>query len=82
MASGWSPGDQQSRTQSPQALWPVVQATNRWPIAAHTFCESRDGPGKSGLLTVLPAKTDIFAQFITAREKQILTRVIGIRKEN
>ena len=45
---------------------------------AHTFCASRDDPGKSGFLTAVPPKTDI----ITTREKQILARVIGIRKEN
>ena len=49
---------------------------------AHTFCASRDGPRKSSFLTVAPAETDIFARFITTREKQILARVIGIRKEN
>ena len=27
---------------------------------AHTFCASRDGPRKSGFLTVVPAKTGIF----------------------
>ena len=34
------------------------------------------------LLTALPAKPDIFARFITTREKRILARVIGIRKES
>ena len=27
---------------------------------AHTFCASRDGPRKSGFLTAVPAKTEIF----------------------
>ena len=50
---------------------------------AHALCASRDGPSKSGFLMAVPAKTrDIFARFITTWEKQILTRVIGIRKEN
>ena len=38
---------------------------------------------KAGFLTVVPAKTKISLRgFITTREKQILARVIGIRKEN
>ena len=39
---------------------------------AHTFCASCDGPRKSGFLTAVPTKTenDIFARFITVREKQ------------
>ena len=44
---------------------------------AHPFCASCDGPRKSGFLTVVPAKTEIFVQ-----EKQILARPIEIRKEN
>ena len=50
---------------------------------AHAFCASRDGPRKSGFLTAVPAKTEnFFACFIPTREKQVLARVIGIRKEN
>ena len=49
---------------------------------AHTLCASRNGPRKSGFLTAVPAETDIFVRFVTTREKQILERVIGIRKEN
>ena len=46
------------------------------------FCVSWDGQRKSGFLTVMAAKTDIFVQFITSWEKQILARFIGIRKKN
>ena len=49
---------------------------------AHTFCASRDGLRKSSFLTVMPAKTDIFARFMTMQEKQILARVIGNQREN
>ena len=49
---------------------------------AHRFCASCNGPRKSGFLMVVPAKTDFFTRFITMCEKQILARVIGIRKEN
>ena len=48
-----------------------------FPFAtAHRFCASRDGLGNSGFLTAVPAR------LITTYEKQILARVIGIRKEN
>ena len=36
----------------------------------------------SGSLRAIPAKTDIYARFITTLEKQTLARVFGIRKEN
>ena len=50
---------------------------------AHTFRASRDGPRKSGFLSATPAKTEIFFRvFITRQEKQIMARVIRIRKEN
>ena len=48
---------------------------------AHTFCASRDGPRKSGFLTALPAKTEIFLRGLS-REKKVFARVIGIGKEN
>ena len=47
-----------------------------------TFCASLDGSRKTGVVTAVPDKTVIFAQFITTREKQILARVIGFWKEN
>ena len=48
----------------------------------HTFCTSRDCPRKLGSLMAVLAKTNVFAQFMTTREKQILVRDSGIRKEN
>ena len=33
---------------------------NHLSATAHAFCASRDGPRKSGFLTVMPAKTEIF----------------------
>ena len=49
---------------------------------AHPFHAASDTPRKSDFLTVMLAKTGILLRFISAREKQILARVIGIGREN
>ena len=48
----------------------------------HTFCGSRDGRRKSGFLMVVHHKKDIFCAIYNYAGKQILARVIGIRKQN
>ena len=45
----------------------------------HAFCSSPGSLRKSGSLTAVPAKTEIFPRL--TREKQILARVIEIRKK-
>ena len=50
-------------------------------FATYTFCASRRG--KSGYLTMVLVKREIFfAWFVNKRKKKILARFIVIRKEN
>ena len=44
-----------------QKIWfHIVVRTVPTFTTAHTFCASRDGPRKSGFLTVVPANTEVF----------------------
>ena len=52
-------------------------------VTAHALCSSWDGPRNSDFLrTVRPTYKGIFARFMTMQEKQIVTRAVGIQKEN
>ena len=53
-------------------------------VTAHTFCAFRGGARNSGLLSTVPANTDVFLRGsnMSTREKKILSRAVGILKEN
>ena len=45
-------------------------------------CESWDCPRDSSFFWILTANTKVSARFMNTREKKILARSIGLRKEN